>query len=99
MKSSRSEWQRIVAAARQADAEPVPGAPYGFSTRVVARMQLSPGNDEISAFARFSWRALGVAALIMATTVAANFQPVMNLLADDAAALSDPVSDAEDGAI
>ena len=99
MKPSFSEWQRLVAAARQAPDNQEAIAPYGFSTRVVAQSQISSRSGQASAFARFSWRALAVAALVMAATVAANFKPVMNRLADDAAAISDPLPDAEETAL
>lgn len=100
MKSSLSEWQRLVAAARQAPDLSEAFAPFGFSTRVVARSSVGrQSGGAASEFARFSWRALGVAALVMALTVAANYQPVMTRLADDANALSDPMLDPEESGL
>jgi len=99
MKPSPSEWQRLVAAARQAPPDADVSAPYGFSTRVAALAQRGGRGEGVSPFTRFSLRALGLAALVMAVTVAANFKPVMNSFADDVAALSDPVLDAGDSSI
>ncbi|HEY9155861.1 MAG TPA: hypothetical protein VIM69_12065 [Opitutaceae bacterium] len=92
-------WQKLVAAAR-AHSESEAQAPLGFSTRVVARAELGGKNRPLfgSAFARFSWPALGVAALTAIIAVATNLKPVMNSLSDDVAALSDPVSDADTSA-
>lgn len=99
MKPSLTEWQRLVAAARRAPPDTNVSAPYGFSTRVVAQSLDAERSGSGSAFARFSWPALAVAALVMAVTVAANFQPVMTRLADDAAALSEPLLDPGDSAV
>ena len=91
-------WQKLVAAARaQPDSDTQ--APIGFSTRVVARAQLGQKTPLFeSAFARFSWPALGVAALAAVVAVATNLKPVMTSLSDDVAALSEPVSDADTSA-
>lgn len=92
-------WQKLVAAAR-ANSEPEAQAPLGFATRVVARADIGAKNAPLfgNAFARFSWPALGVAALAAIIAVATNLKPVMNSLSDDVAALSDPVTDADTSA-
>lgn len=97
MKPSHTEWQRLVTAARQAPLAPDATAPYGFSTRVAAQSQLSGRvGSTTNPFTRFSWPALGLATLIMAVTVAANIQPLMSSLADEAAAWSETVPEAGD---
>ncbi len=100
MKPSLSEWQRLVRAARQAPDKFEDSAPWGFSTRVVAESHtVRQGGGTANEFARFSWRALGVAALVMVTTVAANYQPVMTRLVDDANTLSEPMPDPEESGL
>jgi hypothetical protein len=92
-------WQKLVAAAR-ANPESEAQAPIGFATRVVARADLGAKNSPLfgSAFARFSWPALGVASLAAIIAVATNLKPVMNSLSDDVAALSDPVTETDTSA-
>ncbi|MBS0633393.1 MAG: hypothetical protein JSS11_15900 [Verrucomicrobia bacterium] len=66
-------WQRLVTAARRAPADPRDtAAPYGFAARVAARAFTSDAPLSFF-FERFSWRALGVACLLMAVTVAADY--------------------------
>lgn len=95
MNSPHSPWSRLAAGARAAQAAEQPGfAPIGFSTRVVALA--FPGGGEPSftmLFARFSWRALGVCALIMAVGVAINLTPALNAIERDAVVYSDPVAE------
>ena len=97
MKPNNS-WQKLVAVAR-AQPESDIHAPLGFSTRVVARAHLGAKSPLFgSAFARFSWPALGVASLAAIIAVATNLKPVMNSLSEDVAALADPVTDADTSA-
>ena len=91
-------WHKLVAAARS-QPDPEIQAPLGFATRVVARAELGQKAPVFgSAFARFSWPALGVASLAAIVAVAANLKPVMASLSEDVAALSEPVSDADTSA-
>ncbi len=95
MNPSQSLWFRLVRAARlaPADARDV-AAPSGFSTRVAALAFASADASFSSMLARLSWRALTVAALVMAVTVAANFKPLLSSLDRDAdTALNDPVGE------
>lgn len=96
----RSPWSRLVAAARLAPADGRDAAaPVGFATRVAALALTGRGevNASLAALiARFSWRALGVAALVMAVSAATNLQPLLASLSqhqDAATALTDPVGD------
>lgn len=91
-----SEWQRLVAAARQVPAEADEQAPFGFSTRVAARGVAVKPSGLDGAVARLSGRALLIAMLVMVATLATNLRPVLNGLADDVATLSDPVVDTGD---
>jgi len=73
MKNSSSVWQRLVTAARQAPVQGDDVAPYGFSTRVAA-MAMSVERPTMQAIVnRLSWRALGVALMLMVASIAANY--------------------------
>lgn len=91
MKTPRTAWERLVAAARNAPEASPAEAPYGFSTRLAARAFETPRDRQTSPFVRFSWPALGLAALVMAVTVATNLKPVLASFAEDVATLSDPI--------
>lgn len=94
----RHPWWRLLAAARQTpQAEPAP-VPYGFSTRVAARA-MSNERRFGSLFDRFALRALGVACLLAAASIAINYsimsEPAHNSLAEEElqlAPVEDPVS-------
>ena len=96
MNSPRSPWNRLVAAARLApvDTRDV-SAPPGFATRVTALAFAAGGPPSVATMlARLSWRALGVAALLMLVSIAANFKPLLTALdRDSAAVLNDPVGE------
>ncbi len=68
----RDSWSRLVAAARLARDERDVAAPYGFSTRVVAQAFAGEARA-VSLFDRFAFRALGVACLLAAASVAVNY--------------------------
>lgn len=68
----RDSWSRLAAAARLARDDRDVTAPYGFSTRVVAQAFASEGRVA-SLFDRFAFRALGVACLLAAASVAVNY--------------------------
>lgn len=95
MNFRKSSWSRLVTVAQLAPADARDAAaPNGFSTRVAA-LAFAAGEPSISSlFARLSWRALGVAALVMLASVAANFKPMINSLdRDTGVALADPVGE------
>jgi len=73
MKPEDSGWQNLVSAARRLRDERETTAPYGFATRVAALAMDTARVPAISLFERFSWRALGVAALLALTSVATSY--------------------------
>jgi hypothetical protein len=93
MKSDHTEWSRLVAAARQAPADSRDvAAPHGFSTRVAALALAGAAEGPLAALLeRLSLRAVGVAGLLAAASVAANLSPVLQALEDDVLAVQDPV--------
>lgn len=66
-------WQKLVQAARRVRDERDVTAPYGFSTRVASRAMTSVEASLGSVFERFSWKALSLAGLLAASSVAANY--------------------------
>jgi hypothetical protein len=95
MNTQNSLWFRLVKAARLAPADVRDeAAPAGFSTCVVALAFASAETSFSTMLARLSWRALTVAGLVMAVSVAANFKPLLSSLDGDAdTALNDPVGE------
>lgn len=81
----RHPWRRLVTAARQAQ-DQTPAAPYGFATRVAARA-LASERRLAGVFDRFALRALGIACLLAAASIAINYSMVANsthgAMADD----------------
>lgn len=76
-------WQRLVTAARRAPADTRDtAAPYGFAARVAARAFATEAPLAFF-FERFSWRALGVACLLMAVTLAADYSITNNPAEDE----------------
>lgn len=69
---SLDPWRRLVVAARQVP-EAEGGAPFGFATRVAARAMAAEPAPAVL-FARLSWRALGVAAMLAVGCVAINYE-------------------------
>ena len=95
MNSHKSPWLRLVAAARLAPVDARDeAAPNGFATRLVA-LAFAAGQPSISSlFARLSWRALGVATLVMLVCVVANLKPMLTSMdRDTGTVLADPVGD------
>jgi hypothetical protein len=89
----RHPWSRLVAAARSAPDERDPAAPFGFSTRVAALALSAPPRSSFSlVFERLSWRALGVACLLMLASVAANYS-VITRTSEDEVTVRDPVTE------
>jgi hypothetical protein len=93
---SRAAWLRLTSAARQVQDTRDTAAPYGFATRVVAGAFSTEFRD-VSLAERFALRAVGVAGLLAALSVALNYSALTNvssttadeevLPADDAVAL------------
>ncbi len=95
MNSCKSPWLRLVATARMVPADTREAvAPHGFATRVVALAFATSEFSMMSLFARLSWRALAVAAVVMLVSVVANFKPMLTSFDRDASmVLVDPVGE------
>lgn len=66
------QWQKLVAAARQAPADPGANAPYGFATRVAAQAHALPATPWLP-LERFALRGLFLAAVCGVAAVAFNY--------------------------
>lgn len=95
MNPEEQAWRKLVEAARRARAERDErdtAAPYGFATRVAALAMAERRPRATALMERFSWRALGVAALLAVASVAASYalpSTTTSATADDEA-LPDP---------
>jgi len=81
MKTHPSAWHRLVTAARQAT--PVArddAAPFGFATRVAALALAAEQPNLRTSLNRFSWRALGLALMLMLLSIAANYSAVTKVV-------------------
>lgn len=84
MKSQPTGWQQLVSAARRAPDVRETAAPYGFSTRVVALAFAAERKPSLaSVFDRFSWRALGIAALLAAASAGSTYASGIGQAEDD----------------
>ena len=88
----RHPWQRLTRAARRHVDDRNPAAPYGFATRVAA-LALASERAGASLFERFSLRALGVACLLMITSLAANYSAIASAFDEEALVPGDPVAE------
>jgi hypothetical protein len=96
MNPADSKWPRLTAAARLAPDARDTAAPYGFATRVAA-LAMTPERAVASLLERFSLRALGLAALLAAVCVAANYSTVASLFREEVATgTDDPVAEIVD---
>lgn len=81
-------WDKLVRLAQRARDDRPETAPYGFATRVVAQAMAGGLPASSSLFERWSWRALAIAGMFAAVSVAANYSeftvsPDYDLSADD----------------
>ncbi|MBX7122611.1 MAG: hypothetical protein K1X42_10815 [Opitutaceae bacterium] len=93
--SSQENWRRLIALARQAPRaeNEVIELPYGFATRVAARGLAAMDKGVASLFEPFALRALGIAAVAAITIMALGFNPVLQNIREEVAAVgADPVS-------
>lgn len=88
----RHPWQRLTAAARRHADDRGTAAPYGFATRVAA-LAMASERARVSLFERFSLRAMGIACLLMITSLAANYSAIANAFADEPIVPGDPVAE------
>jgi hypothetical protein len=72
-------WQKLVTAARTVQDDRPVTAPYGFSTRVAALALAGEVRPAGSLVERWSWRALALAGMFAAATVAANYSSYTSL--------------------
>jgi len=97
MNPRNSIWFRLAALARLAPADTrAEAAPHGFSARVAALAFVAVEPSLSAVLARFSWRALTVAALVMVASIATGYKPLVSSFSQDrdaTAALSDPVGE------
>lgn len=67
------QWQRLIALARQAPANPADAAPAGFATRVAARAGALPAGTPWLSLERYALRGFVLAVVCSAAAVAFNF--------------------------
>ncbi len=92
---SRDSWNRLVALARQAPHSDngAVEVPFGFATRVAARGLAAMDRGMASLFEPFALRALGIAAVAAIMIMALGFNPVLQSIREEVAAVgADPVS-------
>lgn len=77
MNTPDSRWERLAAAARRVRDERDPAAPHGFATRVAARAFAAAEPPFSALLVRFSWRALGIAALLALASVVINYSALL----------------------
>ena len=93
MKTPATAWQRLVSAARHAPGTDDAGvAPFGFSTRVAALALAIEPPTMRSMMNHLSWRALGVALMLMIFSIAANYSS-LSFSSDSDQDSFDPVAD------
>jgi hypothetical protein len=66
-------WDKLVALARRARDDRPETAPYGFATRVAAQAMGGELPSTATLFERWSWRAVAIAGMFAAVSVAANY--------------------------
>lgn len=94
MNTPDQRWSRLVTAARRAPSAEAAEAPYGFATRVAALgLATDRGGSRLE---QWSWRALGVAALLAVVSVAGNYSTLVSALSGDSSGADDPVAEVVD---
>ena len=83
MNPNDNGWQKLTATARRWRDERDVKAPYGFAVRVAALAMSEEPVFAGSLFERFSWRALGLAALLALVSLAANYSLLAKPAPDD----------------
>ena len=73
MNPENPSWEKLVALARRARDDRPETAPYGFSTRVAALAMATEGYSAASLFERWAWRAVAIAGVFAAASVAASY--------------------------
>lgn len=83
MNPNETGWQKLVAVARRQTDDRDTAAPYGFAVRVAALAMSAQPVFTGSQFERFSWRALGFAALLALIGLAASYSTMAQPGSDD----------------
>jgi hypothetical protein len=81
-----TRWQSALNAARRASARD-DAAPFGFASRVVALRRSAPATSTFLLWWKLTWRAIGVAAVVLVASAA------MNLSASNDSALDPAIAD------
>lgn len=76
------QWQKLIALARSAPADPA-AMPYGFATRVAAQAAAAPAAGPWAVLERFALRGLMVAAAFGVAAVAFNYSSLLSDRAED----------------
>jgi len=82
MNPKNPSWEKLVAVARRARDDRPETAPYGFATRVAA-LAMAGVPEHANLFERWSWRAVAIAGLFAAVSVAANYTALTSSVEDD----------------
>ena len=83
MNRKNQSWDKLVAVARQARDDRPETAPYGFATRVAALAMAGDIPEHANLFERWSWRAVAIAGMFAAVSVAANYTALTSSSDDD----------------
>ena len=83
MNPKNPSWQKLVAVARQARDDRPETAPYGFATRIAALAMAGEVPEHANLFERWSWRAVAIAGLFAAVSVAANYTALTSSVEED----------------
>ena len=83
MNPENPSWEKLVALARRARDDRPETAPYGFSTRVAALAMAGEGYSAVSLFERWSWRAVAIAGMFAAASVAASYTSAPSAAEDE----------------
>ena len=87
------QWRKLTSLARQAKNDQDSGAPYGFSTRVVAHAAGLPSDSSSVPFENFALRGLLVAAVCGIAAVAFDYATFVTSTQTDAFVAADMVGD------
>ena len=85
-------WSRLAAGARRHADDRDLAAPYGFATRVAA-LAMATERARASLLERFSLRAMGIACLLLVTSLAANYSAISAAFAEEPLVPGDPVAE------
>ncbi len=73
MNKHDQQWERLLKVAREVPRKPLPEAPMGFATRVVARWKEHPLPSLFNVWKMLSLRVLGFGCVVMVASLAASY--------------------------